>query len=88
MVRCVADDSVPIALKSFSADHPSGSTGSGSWTCIAAIMLVLEFSIREGVGLKQRLEIYQIQCAKPFWTMHTQPKHLEQPSIDNMEREQ
>ena len=30
MLRCVAEERVPIALKSFSAVQPSGNTGSGS----------------------------------------------------------
>lgn len=34
----MAEESVPIGLKSFSADQPSSSTGSGSETCTAAIM--------------------------------------------------
>lgn len=39
MLRCVADDKVPIALKSFSADQPSGRTGNGREECVEAIVL-------------------------------------------------
>lgn len=39
MLRWVADDKVLIALKSFSADQPSGRTGNGRVACVEAIVL-------------------------------------------------
>lgn len=35
----MADDRVPIALKSFSADQPSGRTGNGMELCTTAIVI-------------------------------------------------
>jgi len=38
MLRCVAGDNVPIALKSFSAAHPSGRTGRGNISCESRVI--------------------------------------------------
>ena len=38
MFRCVADESSPTALKSFSPNQPEGRTGKGNETCTAAIV--------------------------------------------------
>ena len=41
MLRCVADESWPIDLKSFSPDQPSGSTGKGNEKWTAAIFVAM-----------------------------------------------
>lgn len=44
MLRWVADERVPIALKSFSADQPSGRTGSGRES---VFMIVTIFTVKK-----------------------------------------
>ena len=41
MFRCVAADSVPMALKSLSADQPAGSTGNGKDVCVVAMLICI-----------------------------------------------
>lgn len=49
----MADESVPIGLKSFSADQPSGNTGNGSETCTAAMTGMAKNELMNGYVVKE-----------------------------------
>ena len=50
MLRCVADESWPMDLKSFSPDHPSGSTGRGNEKWTAAIFVAVHNLLLDARG--------------------------------------
>jgi len=75
ILRCVAAESFPIALKSFSPDQPSGRIGKGRLTCVCEAMSTVQVSSTVNLLLIcaacKLMVVIEIKPSRPYcerWT--------------------